>query len=345
MIETRTPKEFHSRPGSAQLLGANFVDRHLQFTQAGQAIGVNFAVYAPEATALSVCLFDEQQQETRLSMKKSPSGIWHLLVEGIKEGQHYGFRADGHWAPNEGLRFNPHKLLADPYAKEVSGKVSWRPDLYDYSGIHRSTWTMSTYDNQHLTPRSVVRDNHFDWQGVSAPERSVHQEIIYEAHVKGFTKQHPDIPEDIRGTYMGMCHPVAINYLQSLGITTVELMPVTSVVSEARLGKLGLKNYWGYNPLCMMAPEPSYALSDPVNELKTLIRELHRAGIRVIMDVVYNHTGEAGADGPALSLRGLAEKEYYLQEYYDGHLQSTNYSGCGNTLNYDSFQSVKLLMG
>lgn len=344
MIEITTPMELITRPGTTRLLGANFVNQQLQLAQGDEIAGVNFAVYAPEATALSVCLFDEQLQETRLPMKRSLSGVWHLMVEDVGEGQHYGFRADGQWAPNEGLRFNPNKLLADPYAREVSGKVNWRPELYDYSSVNRSNWSMNTCDNQHLTPRSVVRHDHFDWQGVSAPVRSEHQEVIYEAHVKGFTRQHPDIPEDIQGTYSGMCHPAAIDYLKSLGITTVELMPVTSFVSESRLGKLGLKNYWGYNPLCMMAPEPSYAVSDPVNELKTMVRELHRAGIRVIMDVVFNHTGEAGADGPALSLRGFAEKEYYLHDYYDGHLQSTNYSGCGNTLNYDSFQSVKLLM-
>ncbi|OED42516.1 glycogen debranching enzyme GlgX [Endozoicomonas sp. (ex Bugula neritina AB1)] len=349
MTEVITPAVLITHPGTTQFLGGNFIDHELQRTDASNAFGVNFAVYAPEATSLMLCLFDSQKQETRLPMKKGLYGIWHLMVEGVSERQLYGFRADGRWAPDEGLRFNRHKLLMDPYAREVQGKVKWCTELYDYSGMNRSEWLMNQYDNQHLTLKSVVRSDAFDWQNVSRPSLSAPPQldsghVIYETHVKGFTQQHPDIPEDIRGTYLGMSHPVAIEYLLSLGITTVELMPVTSFVSEARLGKLGLKNYWGYNPLCMMAPEPSYAVSDPMIELKTMVRELHRAGIRVILDVVFNHTCEAGSDGPVLSLRGLAEKEYYLLDHNDGHLQSTSYSGCGNTLNFDSMQSVKLLM-
>ena len=320
------------------------MDARCELTTPDQAVGVNFSVFAPNANAVTLSLFDDTGIETRHPMQGAVRGSWNILVPGIKEHQLYGFRADGRWAPDEGLRFNVHKLLTDPYAREVKGSVSWHSGLYDCNGKHRHEWQFSKDDNQHLTPRSAVRSNDFDWQGVARPVIPDEQEVIYEVHVKGFTQQHPDVPEHLRGKYSGMCHPVMINYLKSLGVTTVELLPVTCFVSEERLGKLGLKNYWGYNPLCFMAPEASYAIEDPVHELKTMIRELHRAGIKVMMDVVYNHTCEAGSDGPSLNLRGLAEKEYYLLDHHNGHMESTNYSGCGNTLNFDTPQSIKLLM-
>ena len=237
-----------------------------------------------------------------------------------------------------------HNYSPTPYSREIKGKVTWKPALFDYAGLHRHEWHRNHEDNASLTPKSVVRCNEFDWQGVTQPNIPESQEVIYELHVKGFTIQHPGIPEHLRGKYLGLCHPVIIDYLKSLGVTTVELLPVTSFVSEARLQKLNLKNYWGYNPMCFMAPESSYAIDDPVNELKTMVRELHRAGIKVLMDVVFNHTCEAGSDGASLNLRGLAEKEYYLLDHHHGHMHCANYSGCGNTLNFDTPESVKLLM-
>ena len=330
--------------GTIQLLGASFVDHQNRLTTPDQAAGVNFAVYAPDAHALYLSLFDSENNEVRVPMHASVQGIWSLLVKDIPEGQLYGYRAEGRWAPDEGLRFNPAKLLIDPYAREVRGQVSWRPALFDYKGSQRHEWAICEEDNQLLTPRSVVRSDEFNWQDVARPVIPAEQEVIYEAHVKGLTQQHPDIPEQMRGKYLGVCHPAMIRHLKSLGVTTLELLPVTSFVSEERLAKLGLKNYWGYNPLCFMAPEPSYAIEDPVNEIKIMVRELHRAGIRVVMDVVYNHTCEAGSDGPSLNLRGLAEREYYLLDQYNGHTVCTNYSGCGNTLNFDTPQSIKLLM-
>ena len=332
------------KPGSFHLPGAHFVDQYLEQTSPADAIGVNFAVFAPNAKALTLCLFDESGTETQIRMQGPLKGVWSILIEDIQEHQLYGFRADGRWSPDEGLRFNPAKLLTDPYSREVKGTVSWKPGLFDYSGSHRHEWQMNAEDNASFTPRSVVRCDDFDWQGVRRPVIPDDQEVIYEAHVKGFTKLHPEVPEHLRGKYLGMCHPVMIDYLRSLGVTTVELMPVTSFVSEARLQKLGLKNYWGYNPLCFMAPEASYANEDPVTELKIMVRELHRAGIKVLMDVVYNHTCEAGSDGASLNLRGLAEREYYLLDHHHGHMHCANYSGCGNTLNFDTPESIKLLM-
>lgn len=332
------------KPGNFHLPGAHFVDHHLEQSSPNHAIGVNFAVFSPNAKTVTLCLFDEAGTETFINMLGPVRGIWSVMVEGIQEHQLYGFRADGRWSPDEGLRFNPAKLLTDPYSREVKGNVFWKQNLFDYSGVHRHEWKINTEDNVSLTPRSVVRSDEFDWQGVTRPKLTSDQEVIYELHVKGFTMQHPEVPEHLRGKYLGMSHPVIIDYLKSLGVTTVELLPVTSFISESRLQKLNLKNYWGYNPLCFMAPEPSYAIEDPVNELKTMVRELHRAGIQVLMDVVFNHTCEAGADGASLNLRGLAEKEYYLLDHHHGHMHSANYSGCGNTLNFDTPESIKLLM-
>lgn len=343
-IQRMESDTYRSKRGTIHYLGANFINEQQELCSPNQAAGVNFAVYAPDADQLTLCLFDEQGKETVLPMQDAERGIWSVLVPGVSEGQQYGFRADGRWAPDEGLRFNRNKVLTDPYSREVTGHIVWRKEFYDYSGYYRHEWVLNKDDNKHLTPKSVVRTDAFDWQGIKKPIVPEQQEVIYEVHVKGFTRKHPKVPKELQGKYLGMCHPVMIDYLKSLGVTTVELMPVTSFASEERLGKLGLKNYWGYNPLCFMAPEESYAIDDPVNELKTMVRELHRAGIKVLMDVVYNHTCEAGSDGPTFNLRGLAERDYYLLDHHNGHMVCSNYSGCGNTLNFDTPQSIKLLM-
>ncbi len=330
-------------PGSFNLQGANLVDKRLQQTTASKATGVNFAVYAPKATQVYLSLFDGNDTETELEMFPSNQGVWHLYVANVGKGQHYAFRADGHWAADASPRFNRHKLLMDPYARELKGNVTWSGELFDYIG-ENDHWKFNEQDSAACMPRCVVRESEFDWQDVEQPGIPDQQSIIYETHLKGFTLQHPEIPENIRGTYLAMSHPVTVAYLKALGITAVELLPVTSKVSEERLEKLGLSNYWGYNPICMMAPEAGYAIEDPVTEMKTMIRELHRAGIEVIMDVVFNHTCEAGHGGPFLSMRGLAEDEYYHMDHLHGVPSSVNYSGCGNTMNFDSHQTMKLTM-
>ncbi len=334
---------FAASPGRPELQGATLVDSSLEPSTVANACGVNFAVYSPRASQLYLCLFDDQQREKTLKMYRADTGIWHLYIKGATAGQQYGFRAEGHWDPHASPRFNKHKLLLDPFAREVKGKVSWSEELFDFHTVE-GQWYLNEQDSAACMPRSVVREAEFDWQGISRPRISRNDSIIYEAHVKGFTQTHPEIPEHLRGTYLGMCHPVAIEYLKNLGITAIELLPVTSMVTEQRLEDLGLKNYWGYNPLCLMAPEPSYAVADPVTEMKTMVRELHRAGIEVIMDVVFNHTGESGHGGPSLSMRGLAESHYYHMEHRDGQLTALNYTGCGNTLNFDSRQMLKLTM-
>lgn len=308
-----------------------------------QATGVNFAVYAPAATMLYVALFDEQDDEVRLAMHPSIDGVWHLYVAGITEGQRYGFRADGDWAENRTPRFNINKLLLDPYARQVVGDVTWTPEIFDYT-LDNKKWQFNEEDSSEFMPRCVVRSSEFDWQGAERPNIPDQRSIILETHLKGFTKQHPEIPQNLRGTYLGMCHPVAIEYLKDLGITAVELLPVTSRCSEERLVGLGLSNYWGYNPLCLMAPESDYAVDDAVVEMKTMVRELHKAGIEVLMDVVFNHTCEGGHGGPSMSLRGLAESDYYLMDNVDGNLSAVNFSACGNSLNFDSEQTLRLTM-
>ncbi|WP_448218093.1 glycogen debranching protein GlgX [Endozoicomonas sp. 2B-B] len=347
--------------GCPELQGATRVNDDFLPTADHEATGVNFAVYAPDASQLYLCLFSQNDEEERLAMMPSDQGVWHLLVKGIEVGQRYGFRAEGAWSPSISPRFNSHKLLMDPYSREVRGKVQWSEALFDYqwhapsedntyrikrfsSANSAEQWLKSELDSAALMPRSVVREQTFDWQSVKKPAISRADSIVYELHVKGFTQQHPDVPEALRGTYLGLCHPSVIDYFKRLGITAIELLPVTSLVSEERLENMGLRNYWGYNPLCMMAPEPSLAIRDPVTEMKTMIRELHRAGIEVIMDVVYNHTCESGHGGPSLSMRGLAERDYYLMDNHNGRLSAVNYTGCGNTLNFDSPQTLKLTM-
>ncbi|MGI9279623.1 MAG: glycogen debranching protein GlgX [Endozoicomonas sp.] len=347
--------------GCPGLQGATQVNDDFLPASHHEAVGVNFAVYAPDASQLYLCLFSPNDGEQRLEMMPSDQGVWHLLVKGIDAGQLYGFRADGAWSPSISPRFNTHKLLMDPYAREIRGTIQWCEELFDYQWHSQSEdnaykvksfssadsaeqWLKSEQDSSAFVPRSVVREHSFDWQSVKKPGISRADSIVYELHVKGFTEQHPDVPEELRGTYLGLCHPSVIEYLKGLGVTAVELLPVTSLVNEERLDNMGLRNYWGYNPLCMMAPEPSMAIKDPVTEMKTMVRELHRAGIEVIMDVVYNHTCESGHGGPSLSMRGLAESDYYLMDDHNGRLSAVNYTGCGNTLNFDSPQTLKLTM-
>ncbi len=331
-------------PGRTAPQGATLVDSNYQSASVNNATGVNFSVYAPSASRLFLALFDADGQEQQLTMFPSSEGIWHIYVEGVNAGQLYGFRADGCWSPSSTPRFNKNKLLMDPYAREIRGEVQWCPELFDYKIDESGHWLFDEQDSAAKMPRSVVREADFDWQGVTPPQIPDQQSIYYETHLKGFTKTHPDIPEELRGTYLGMCHPVATEYLKTLGITAVELMPITYSASEERLTDLNLCNYWGYNPLCMMAPHSPYAVTDPVTELKTMVRELHREGIEVIMDVVFNHTCEGGHGGPFLSMRGLAEDDYYLMNDHDGYLSSENYSGCGNTMNFDSNQTLRLTM-
>lgn len=311
--------------------------------------GTNFALYSENATGVELCLFDRDDKETRLSLTEVSNFVWHGYVPGVGPGQRYGYRVDGPYAPEEGHRFNPNKLLIDPYAKAIDSEVGNGPELFSYSwDAPEADLSFSDLDDAHLVPKSVVIDESFDWGDDKLLRTPWHETVIYETHVKGFTKLHPDIPEELRGTYAGMAHSAAIEHLQRLGITAVELMPIHHFLSQpGHLVDKGLKNYWGYDSINYLAPYSGYSssgtLGEQVNEFKEMVKALHRAGIEVILDVVYNHTGEGNHNGPTISLRGIDNSVYYRLVEGDPRYYM-DYTGCGNSLNVRHSQVLKLIM-
>ena len=311
--------------------------------------GTNFAIYSENATGVELCLFDRDDKETRITLTEVNNFVWHGYIPGIGPGQRYGYRVHGSYSPQEGHRFNPNKLLLDPYGKAIDGDVGNGPELFGYSwDSPEEDLSFSELDSAHLMPKSVVIDQAFDWEGDTLLRTPWHETIIYEVHVKGFTKLHPDIPEELRGTYAGMGHPAAIEHLLRLGITAVELMPVHHFL--ARPGHLvdkGLTNYWGYDSINYLSPYSGYSSSgtmgEQVTEFKEMVKALHRAGIEVILDVVYNHTGEGNHLGPMLSLRGIDNAAYYRLVEGDARY-NMDFTGCGNSLNVSSAQVLKLIM-
>jgi isoamylase len=316
--------------------------------------GVNFALFSEHATGVELCLFDEleDQEQTRLSLTRVENYVWHGYVPGIEPGQKYGFRVNGAYEPEQGHRFNSAKLLLDPYAKAIAGDVCHAQKLFGYrwkAPEDKRDLSQSKTDSSSLLPKSVVVDESFDWEGDRLLQRSWNDTVIYETHVKGFTQLHPDIPKKLRGTYAGLAHPDAIAHLQSLGITAVELLPVHHFHAHPRhLEGMGLRNYWGYDPIGYFAPYSGYSasgvLGEQATEFKQMVKCLHAAGIEVILDVVYNHTGEGDHLGPTLSFRGIDNAVYYRlvednPRYYIG-----GYTGCGNCLNTLHPQVLKLIM-
>lgn len=311
--------------------------------------GTNFALFSENATGVELCFFDRDDQETRITLTEVSNFVWHGYVPGIGPGQRYGYRVHGPYKPEQGFRFNPNKLLIDPYCKAIDGDVGNGPELFGYSWDDPDgDLSYSDLDSAHLIPKSVVVDQNFDWEGDQLLRTPWHETIIYETHVKGFTKLHPDIPEELRGTYAGFAHPAAIEHLQRLGITAVELMPVHHFLAyPGHLKDRGLKNYWGYDSINYFAPYSGYSanssLGGQVAEFKEMVKTLHRAGIEVILDVVYNHTGEGNHLGPTISLKGIDNSAYYRlvegdERYY------MDFTGCGNSLNVQSAQVLKLIM-
>jgi len=299
--------------------------------------GCNFSVWAPEATKVTLILYTEDEKEiVRYDLPEKHDGLWFGFVANVKPGQLYAYSVDGRNEPKNGLSFDATKILIDPYAKKINRPIDWNYELY-------------LNDSGKMISKSVVVDDtSFDWQGVKKPGLTKPGTILYETHVKGFTKLRADIPEEYRGTFLGLCQPSVIKYLKELGITAVQLMPVFAKMSESRLIDMGLSNYWGYNPMCFFAPEPGYARSDAVNEFKTMVRELHRAGIGVIMDVVYNHTAEGGHGGPNISFRGFDSRNYYVYEFNEdksvNYLATTNVTGCGNSFNSSSEPGLRIIL-
>jgi isoamylase len=312
--------------------------------------GINFAIYADHATDVELCLFndeDDQSEFIKIKLAERTHHIWHIYIPGLAPGQLYGYRVSGPFDPENGHRYNANKLLIDPYAKGIAGVIDWHDALFGYiPGDEQGDLSFNELDSAPFIPKSIVIDQAYNWENEHPLDIPYHESIIYELHVKGFTKQHPEIPEEIRGTYAGLGHPVSINYLKSLGVTAVELMPVHQFVNDRHLVEKGLTNYWGYNTIGFFSPDIRYAASSErggqVLEFKNMVKAMHRAGIEVILDVVYNHTAEGNHMGPTLSFKGVDNQSYYRltedQRYY------MDYTGTGNTLNANLPNVLRLIM-
>ncbi len=302
--------------------------------------GADFCVYAGHADAVEICLFETGdatgRTERRVPLTERAHGFWFGHIEGVATGQRYGIRAHGPWRPEQGLRYNPAKLLIDPYARGLDGEVRWRPEVYGHSvsGELRGDHTVrDDRDSAAYVPRSVVLDDTFDWEGDEPLRAPLSAGVIYELHVRNLTMRLPGVPEHLRGTYAGLAHPVTIEHLTSLGVTAVELLPVHAFASEPDVTRRGLTNHWGYSTLGFFAPQARYAATpDPqaaLDEFKGMVKLLHRAGISVLLDVVYNHTAEQSVDGSTLSWRGLDNRAYYR---LDDRGRDIDVTGCGNTI-------------
>jgi glycogen operon protein len=308
--------------------------------------GVNFALFSQHAERVELCLFDDtgRHERQRLEVRERTDHVWHCYLPQARPGQAYGYRVHGPYKPEDGHRFNPHKLLLDPYARDVVGALRWGDALYGYTiGHRREDLSFDRRDSAALMPKGRVLESAFTWGDDRRPYVPWKDMIIYELHVRGFTMRHPDVPTALRGTYAGLGSAPVVDYLQRLGVTTVELLPVHSFINDRHLAERHLQNYWGYNTLGFFAPEPRYSASRKVKEFKTMVRSLHSAGIEVILDVVYNHSCEGNQLGPTLSLRGIDNASYYIvnsehRRYYD------DFTGCGNTLNLQHPRALQLVM-
>jgi isoamylase len=326
-------------PGRAFPLGATW-----------DGMGTNFAIYSEGPTRVDLCLFDEdgKRERERVRLREMDAWVWHCYLPGVSPGQLYGYRIDGPYEPARGLRFNANKLLIDPYAKAICGGVNWKAPVFGYKLNDRAgDLSFDARDDAHGVPKAVVAHRHYDWENDRPPSIPWHRTVIYEAHVKGFTMRHPDVPEELRGTYAGMGSPAAIEHLRGLGVTAIELLPVHAFLDDGHLVERGLRNYWGYNTIGFFAPEARYSscgdTGGQVAEFRSMVKALHRAGIEVILDVVYNHTAEGNERGPTLSLRGIDNGTYYRlvpgqERYY------LDFSGTGNSLNVRHPAVLRLIM-
>ena len=326
-------------PGQAYPLGATF-----------DGSGTNFALFSEVADRVELCLFDADGKETRVELTEVDAYVWHCYLPSVQPGQRYGYRVHGPWEPERGLRCNPNKLLLDPYAKTTAGEIDWDQALFSYTFGDEDS--RNDDDSAPHMTHGVVINPFFDWEGDRRLNYPYNESVIYEAHVKGLTELHPEVPEEQRGTYAGLAHPAIIEHLTKLGITTLELMPVHQFVQDSTLLEKGLRNYWGYNTLAFFAPHADYsaaarddqtALGQQVQEFKSLVKAMHAAGIEVILDVVYNHTAEGNHLGPTLSFKGIDNAAYYRlveddQRYY------MDYTGTGNSLNVRHPHSLQLIM-
>jgi len=331
----RTPSRLQVWPGTPYPLGATY-----------DGNGTNFSVFSEVAERVELCLFDGEGHETRVSLPEMTAFCWHGYLPTVGPGQRYGFRVHGPWAPERGARCNPSKLLLDPYAKAIEGDIEWNQSVFPYN-FGDPDGPPNTDDSASSMPKSIVISPFFDWGNDRPPKTGWHKTVVYETHVKGFTMRHPGIPEELRGTYAGLAHPESIEHLLSLGVTAVELLPVHQFVHDAHLRERGLRNYWGYNSIGYLAPHAEYSSSGQrgrqVQEFKSMVKELHRAGIEVILDVVYNHTAEGNHLGPMLSFRGIDNAAYY-RLVPDNPRYYTDYTGTGNSLNMRHPHVLQLIM-
>ena len=310
-------------PGNAYPLGATF-----------DGTGTNFSLFSERAEKVVLCLLSDDSTETAIEMEEVDGHVWHCYLPEVQPGQQYGYRVHGPYDPAQGLRFDPNKLLMDPYAKSIHGQIDWDPALFSYQFDDPDA--RQEEDSAPHAMYSVVINPFFSWDGDRQLRIPYHESVIYEAHVKGLTELHSEIPKEQRGTYAGVAHPVMLDHFKKLGITAVELMPVHQFVNDGTLVEKGLSNYWGYNSIGFFAPQNTYSSSGDhggqVQEFKAMVRDLHRAGIEVILDVVYNHTAEGNHLGPTLSFKGIDNAAYYRlveddPQYY------MDYTGTGNSLN------------
>ncbi|MBU0503739.1 MAG: glycogen debranching protein GlgX [Candidatus Omnitrophota bacterium] len=313
--------------------------------------GVNFAIFSENATKVELCLFESPESKSefcRIPILENTDRVWHCYLPDVRPGQLYGYRVQGPYDPESGHRFNPYKVILDPYAKAIGRQVVWSNEMFGYRiGDPKEDISFDERDNAEFAPLAAVIDSGFDWKSDRPPKIPWHKTLIYELHVKGFTKKHPQVPEALSGSYAGLASDAVIMYLKDLGITTVELMPIHHHIDDRHLTEKGLSNYWGYNTLSFFAPDVRYASSpvpqEGINEFKKMVYGLHKAGIEVILDVVYNHTGEGNQMGPTLSFRGADNVSYYRlsnenKRYYE------DFTGCGNTLNMQSPRVLQLIM-
>ncbi len=311
--------------------------------------GVNFALYSENATGVELCLFNEKHEQVeRIELRETTAFVWHGYIAGLQPGQLYGYRVQGPWEPERGMRFNPAKLLVDPYAQAISGHVDWKQPIFPYQfGDKDPDLVRDDRDSAAGVPKCVVVNPYFDWEQDRPLRTPLSDSIIYETHVRGFSMRNPEVPEPLRGTFAGLASPASLRHLKKLGITAVELMPVHHYVQDSHLVEQGLSNYWGYNTLGYLAPEGRYCSTgdggNQVAEFKAMVKSLHREGIEIILDVVYNHTAEGNHLGPMLSMRGIDNATYY-RLMPDNPRFYMDYTGTGNTLNVRNPQVLKLIM-
>jgi isoamylase len=312
--------------------------------------GTNFALYARDAAKVELCLYDDPHgvETDCILLEERADEVWHIFLPEVRPGQLYGFRVHGPWDPKNGKRFNPAKVLLDPYARAVMGNVTWAPEMFSYPiGNPDADLVRDERDNSLFIPKSVVVDQTFNWDNDRSPRLPLEETVIYETHVRGFSKLWEELEPELRGTYAGLGSSSAIKYFKKLGITAVELLPVHVHIDDQHLLDKGLTNYWGYNSIAFFAPEATYSAwgqrGEQVAEFKQMVKNLHGAGIEVILDVVYNHTAEGNELGPTFSFRGIDNESYY-RLVRDNHRYYFDYTGTGNTLNAPDPRVLQMIM-